>query len=445
MDQDRGRDFRRKKFPLMRDKEEKPMKRPIILMKSKDAEKSSSNKVDDAPIPTILLKTRDGDSRAVSPQTSLSSKSNKDSDSGPTYQLVPRVPAPDLSILLSAPPSMKTCVKLLDDEAQVIQDGLLEYLTESTDFLVVGCIGFQSSGKSTIMSHFANPHLNQFNTEDLIFKAESKTHIDSSSHCTEGIDAYITDERVILLDSQPILSLSVLSKHYNCEGNLSARSCSRDDPDYPCLESDIELLSLQYAAFLLTVCHVVILVTDYSTNDELIKFLLSVEILKPSTGVHSDEDTLMEYFPHTIIVQNKMDNNHFDKRTLQILQDNYKKQFANSQLPIQSGIGIANGNILKSLSPELCKTDPINLFLLPKFQFGRPLYQNPHFSTLIRDLRVQIFGLAPGPLTHTLLTEKNWWHYAVKIWEDIKKSTLFPEYGRLLPTPSSAKVELNQT
>lgn len=45
------------------------MKRPIILMKAKDTEKSAS-KVDDPPIPTILIKTRDGENRAVSPQTS---------------------------------------------------------------------------------------------------------------------------------------------------------------------------------------------------------------------------------------------------------------------------------------------------------------------------------------------------------------------------------------
>uniref|UniRef100_A0A023F8R7 Protein SMG9 n=1 Tax=Triatoma infestans TaxID=30076 RepID=A0A023F8R7_TRIIF len=340
---------------------------------------------------------------------------------------------------------MKCCAKLLDDDTQMVQDGLLEYLTESTDFLVVGCIGPQGVGKSTLLSHFAKPPDDPFDSENLIFKKQSKSQIDSSTHCTDGIDAYITDERVILLDSQPVLSLSVLVRHYNCEGNLSARSCSRDDPDYPCIESDMELLSLQYCAFLLTVCHVVVVVQDYSFNPQLIRFLQTAEMLKPSTGVHTDEDTLLEYFPHVVLVNNKSELSTFTKKNLHDLQEGYKKLFGQSQLPIQSGIGIANGNILKSLTPELCKSDPINLFLLPRFQKDPPSYENINYTSLVKDLRLQIYGLAPAPLTHTLLTEKNWWHYAGKIWEDIKKSTFFPEFGRLLPTPSSAKAEINQT
>jgi protein SMG9 len=51
---------------------------------------------------------------------------------------------------------MKTSVKLLDDNTLQICDGLFEFLTDQNDFLVVGCLGLQGVGKSTVMSHLAS-------------------------------------------------------------------------------------------------------------------------------------------------------------------------------------------------------------------------------------------------------------------------------------------------
>lgn len=50
---------------------------------------------------------------------------------------------------------MTTCVKLMDESMQLCE-GALAYLCNQQDFLVVGCLGTQGVGKSSIMSLLAS-------------------------------------------------------------------------------------------------------------------------------------------------------------------------------------------------------------------------------------------------------------------------------------------------
>lgn len=46
---------------------------------------------------------------------------------------------------------MNTCIKFMDENMQLCENSL-DFLYDQQDFLVVGCIGAQGVGKSTIMS-----------------------------------------------------------------------------------------------------------------------------------------------------------------------------------------------------------------------------------------------------------------------------------------------------
>ena len=53
----------------------------------------------------------------------------------------------------------------------------------------------------------------------------------------------------------------------------------------------------------MTVCHVILVVEDWFTDMSLLRFLLSAEMLKPSTlsgshGSGSGQDDMHEFFPH---------------------------------------------------------------------------------------------------------------------------------------------------
>ena len=54
---------------------------------------------------------------------------------------------------------MTAPVKLLDLENSALVDACLEYLSDQNDFLVVGVVGYQGVGKSTILSLLAEPKL----------------------------------------------------------------------------------------------------------------------------------------------------------------------------------------------------------------------------------------------------------------------------------------------
>jgi ABC-type thiamine transport system ATPase subunit len=58
---------------------------------------------------------------------------------------------------LAPPPEMKGSIKLVD-ETFLFCDGALEFLLDQSDFIVVGCLGLQGVGKSTIMSLLAGNH-----------------------------------------------------------------------------------------------------------------------------------------------------------------------------------------------------------------------------------------------------------------------------------------------
>ena len=149
----------------------------------------------------------------------------------------------------------------MDDLQQFSTSGLNSVLTDNPDFLVVGVIGMQGTGKSSLLNHLAN-HLRPKTTANKLktknsenkeneslndkFKGDNTTKSKEKSdtivtdgttitskdleevfreqsfekqmlaeHCTSGMKAWISPTtRVIFLDSQPLNSISILGKIY---------------------------------------------------------------------------------------------------------------------------------------------------------------------------------------------------------------------------------------
>lgn len=94
---------------------------------------------------------------------------------------------------------MINSIKLLDENLQ-FQDSLSDFLADQPDFLVVGILGKKGVGKSTIMSLLAGA---KFEDNSSMFKqASAKESSDLAQHKTNGINAFVTSERTILLDVQ---------------------------------------------------------------------------------------------------------------------------------------------------------------------------------------------------------------------------------------------------
>ncbi|VDM31581.1 unnamed protein product [Hydatigera taeniaeformis] len=155
---------------------------------------------------------------------------------------------------------------------------------ENSGFLVVGVIGLQGVGKSSVANLFANrlvegpPFESPFpvQTLDSLVEGYPKT--------TAGVDIYITQDRVILLDTQPLIDWSLTDLHIQC--NLRTQKQQRDEHEEVIevtgcsstsgkwsVDGFAEITSLQLVSFLVSVCHVVVCVQDNLSNPFFLRLI----------------------------------------------------------------------------------------------------------------------------------------------------------------------------
>jgi hypothetical protein len=203
---------------------------------------------------------------------------------------------------------MLHAVKLVDKNMHWEDKGL-EYLMEQSDFLVVGAIGRQGVGKSSVMSLLAGSRTGS--GKPVMFRPESKEVWENESYQTTGLDMAVTPERVILLDTQPVLSEAMLAQ-FSDNPSLIPSTLSPD--------MYLEILSLQVALFMYTVCHVVVVVVDSMDHqDPIFKFLRTVEHMKMACIPHDMDNSPGDgsvYFPQLVFVFNHASPHDFQPLTL---------------------------------------------------------------------------------------------------------------------------------
>ncbi|GAB5365962.1 hypothetical protein AAMO2058_001103500 [Amorphochlora amoebiformis] len=145
----------------------------------------------------------------------------------------------------------KQPVKLLTKRFNLTTSDLEQLLRDQPDYTVVGILGLEGSGKSTLLSAFSTSSTSSLShTTNTVFATRRGPDC-QCHHQTIGIDAYVTPERLILLDTQPVLSPSVLTKMI-----LENAPC----PPSLSLATLFDYQSIQLTLFLLSVCHLVIAV-----------------------------------------------------------------------------------------------------------------------------------------------------------------------------------------
>ncbi|KAK4886344.1 hypothetical protein RN001_002615 [Aquatica leii] len=400
---------------------------------------------------TILAREHHAEDRSVSPKITT-----RESESSPAIAIA-ALPHTETSKQQTAK-EMTKCLKLLDDGI-ICTENIQDYLQENDDYLVVAIVGTQGVGKSTILNLLAHNtvsdklkkaifkysevskntsitlHMQDLNLnmneieektviEDVIFKPQD-TNISSNMNGTSGIDFFVTQNRVMFLDCQPFTSVAVLDEFIRSEAKVSNMVS-----EFLPLENSGEIQGLQMTAFLMSICHVLILVQDWFFDNNVLRFIQSAEMLKPT--ISNPEDELVDHFPHLILIQNKAQMEDFSPKKFKQMQQIYKTFFNKTKMHIESGMGIGSGRIITSLSPENCG-DAINLFLIPECneQLDQLYKGHPSLEELIKKLRSNILGATKYPLNNT--SEKHWLVYCSKVWDHVKKSNFFVEYTKLMP------------
>ncbi|XP_037847680.1 nonsense-mediated mRNA decay factor SMG9 isoform X3 [Chlorocebus sabaeus] len=395
-----------------------PLEKPIVLMKPREEGKGpvavtgASTPEGTAPPPPAAPAPPKGEKEGQRPTQPVYQIQNRGMGTAAPTAMDPVVG----QAKLLPPERMKHSIKLVDDQMNWC-DSAIEYLLDQTDVLVVGVLGLQGTGKSMVMS-LLSANTPEEDQRAYVFRAQSAEMKERGGNQTSGIDFFITQERIVFLDTQ----------------------------------------SLQIAAFLFTVCHVVIVVQDWFTDLSLYRFLQTAEMVKPSTPSPSHEsssssgsDEGTEYYPHLVFLQNKARREDFCPRKLQQMHLMIDQLMAHSHLRYKGTLSMLQCNVFPGLPPDFLDSE-VNLFLVPFMDSeaesenppragpsSSPLFSllpgyrgHPSFQSLVSKLRSQVMSMARPQLSHTILTEKNWFHYAARIWDGVKKSSALAEYSRLL-------------
>ncbi|PQM41225.1 protein SMG9-like [Prunus yedoensis var. nudiflora] len=120
--------------------------------------------------------------------------------------------------LRSRLPSSIGSLNLLSDSWDFHIDRFLPFLTENTEFTVVGVIGPPGVGKSTIMNELYGFDAT---SPGMLppFAIETEEGKAMARHCSMGIEPRVSAERLILLDTQPVFSPSVLAEMMRPDGS----------------------------------------------------------------------------------------------------------------------------------------------------------------------------------------------------------------------------------
>lgn len=238
--------------------------------------------------------------------------------------------------------AMKRSVPIISDYYQINSQGF-DYLIESnTAFFVVGVIGPQGVGKSTILNILGSSNLQTQSAEEAfldhdnaLFKTRgSKQHIFSNMPATEGIQMFITRDRTILLDCSPLL-------------------CNPYKKDLILNEID----DLKMVMFMLSVCHTVIAVEEGGAiNLALLRLIQCAEKMK----LDYDRDPNDLYTSNVIFVKNKCNNRDFLGANRDRVNTLYREMFKESKLRIGTDIYFDSG-ISDARSLERRKVNMVHL------------------------------------------------------------------------------------
>ena len=174
--------------------------------------------------------------------------------------------------------------KLLNDNLELSLDEVTPLLSDSVDFTVIGVLGAQGVGKSNLLSLLAGARwVSQDGSlaggsvpvatlHDPIFAPQTKETALGAAHQTCGVDLHVTAERLLLLDTQPLLSPSVLVDLIKREAALPTEVQTH--------ENLLELHSLRIAMFMLSVCHVVVWAVDAELDAETARLIRVTQMLR---------------------------------------------------------------------------------------------------------------------------------------------------------------------
>lgn len=312
--------------------------KPKILLKLKDEKPTKTpQQISIAARPTEALtnELKSNNSSQKSIITIASSASLKDTKD------IPLVNGPEV-VAAQHVLAMKEPVPLITSNYQINNLAFDHIMETNTAFFVVGVVGPQSVGKSTILNILGSKHAQSVNWVDFIlspdgaiFKTRTSEQALSNAPVTEGIEMFITKDRTILLDCSPVL-------------------CNQHKQEITLSEID----DLKMIMFLLNVCHKLIVVEDGTDlNLSLIRLIQCAAKMKQDY----DRDAADSYSPNVIFVKNMCSNRDYLESRQDDINSMYKHLFKKN--PLKIGVDIYFDNRIRDA--DTLKNRRVNIVYIP--------------------------------------------------------------------------------
>ncbi|KAH8280752.1 hypothetical protein KR054_009259 [Drosophila jambulina] len=300
--------------------------------------------------------------------------------------------APGAGASLQEPPRMNRATPLVQANGIFNANARRLFHKTNTDFTVIGVLGGQCSGKSTLLNLLSAErsldydyyqHLLSPEADGCIFPTRHKNKPKEAPKSvlrprTESLQFFITRERHILLDTPPLLTVA-------------------KEPDY------LDLHSVAVMAQLLSVCHILILAFDGLAVEQLrlIHAALRLRPRFPCKGYVPD------HLPQVLFVRTRAQRQDFEPQQRERLDKKLTHLYGPTGLPIYRGRGEAR---------------TLNTFLLPEVSGNGATAYHAAFGEVVRQFRERVLGSTRVSMCHTSteLSEAIWFEILA---ESTRKAT----------------------
>lgn len=355
----------------------------ILLKKDGDSNPGSgrTGSYNDLPtsIRTIIINRSDAaqqgcnppSSNAISTLSSSSTVAKEKTNGTPTSRLDSSLPT---RMTRSAP--LFVCPGVFNSNAHKF------FHKTNTDFAVIGVLGAQGVGKSTLLNLLASERASDYDYYQHMFAPEAdacifstrhgssqKSHLHQYQHQhqrhyqhqppnsskqvlnprTENLQFFITRERFVLLDTAPMLA-----------------GTTPKEADH------LDLQTLGTTMHLLSVCHVVLLALDELSLEQL-RLLHAALRLRPRAPC---KGYVRNYLPQLIIVRTRAKRQDYEPARRDQLNRQLALLFESTGLPIYRGRGEAR---------------VLNSFLFPELRGNAAVAHHAAAPEVVRQFRERVF------------------------------------------------------
>eukprot|EP00049_Salpingoeca_infusionum_P024682 m.16660 g.16660 ORF g.16660 m.16660 type:complete len:419 (-) comp7161_c0_seq1:59-1315(-) len=323
-------------------------------------------------------------------------------------------------------------VQTLVSDAQFSDSAKRILASHTTSFRVIGVLGRQGVGKSSVLSLLHQPSTTP--QDATLFETSSDETTAAALHTTDCIHIATTPDRLLLIDTPPILSPSILA---------SVRDARQ--PDLQLLYHDLQLI-----LFLTRVCHTILVVLDHTPDAALLRLLRVADALLPhKIGQHSAipsaiAQQLRQHSPtysQFVFVYNKAPREFFVHGVTQRLEQSLRAMF-HSTSHISSGQMGGSGAFDHHTDAEHQETTTDQqrsaqcMMLLPVgTKHAREAFLgHPDLSVCSQQLREQVLSLPRRKLGDKITTEQSWLHAAHQVWQQVQASPEIERYVHRVET-----------